>query len=89
MSDWLYKNQSTLTPQSVRQAAASIGGVADFDSQYPNVLQAIKADISTGGAIGLRSTPTFVINGRMLSGMLPAMYFDQAIALELKRAGVK
>ena len=30
----------------------------------------------------------FIINGRLISGALPAQYFDQAIALELKRAGV-
>lgn len=89
MSDWLYNNSSNLTPQSVRQAAAAIGGVADWDAQYPQALQGVRGDITVGGAIGIRSTPTFVINGRVLNGMLPPQYFDQAIAIELKRAGVK
>ena len=35
MEDWLYANHATLTPASVRQAAADVGGVTDFDAQYP------------------------------------------------------
>lgn len=89
MAEWLYSNQPAMTPQAVKQAAASVGGVTDFDAQYQKMIQAVKADIAAGGAINIRSTPSFVINGRLLNGMLPAQYFDQAIALELKRAGVK
>jgi uncharacterized membrane protein/protein-disulfide isomerase len=89
MENWLYSNQSSVTPQSVKDAAATIGRVTDFDAQYPRMLQAIKADIAAAGAINVRATPTFVINGRLLSGMIPAQFFDQAIALELKRAGVE
>lgn len=88
MEDYLYSNQQSLTPQSVRQAAATVGGVTDFDAEYPRMLQAIKADVASGGAVNVRSTPTFVINGRLISGALPAQFFDQAIALELKRSGV-
>jgi uncharacterized membrane protein/protein-disulfide isomerase len=89
MSEWLYTNSASLTPQSVRQAAAAIGGVPDFDAQYAQALQGVRGDVAVGGAIGIRSTPTFVINGRVLNGALPAQYFDQAIAIELQRAGVK
>lgn len=89
MEEYLYSNQQSLTPQSVREAAATVGGVTDFDAEYPRMLQAIKADVAAGGAVNVRSTPTFVINGRLISGALPAQFFDQALALELKRAGVK
>lgn len=89
MEEWLYGNQPTLTTASVRQAAQAIGGVSDFDAQYPAMLQAIRSDVAAGGALGVRSTPTFYINGRMIRGALPAQYFDEAIALELRRAGVK
>jgi protein-disulfide isomerase len=89
MEDWLYANQGTLTTASVRQAAQAIGGISDFDAQYPAMLQAIRGDVAAGGALGVRSTPTFYINGRMIRGALPAQYFDEAIALELKRAAAK
>lgn len=89
MEEWLYNNQSTLTTASVRQAAQAIGGVSDFDAQYPAMLQAIRGDVAAGGALGVRSTPTFYINGRMVRGALPAQYFDEAISLELGRAQTK
>jgi uncharacterized membrane protein/protein-disulfide isomerase len=89
MEDWLYENQATLTTASVRQAAQAIGAVSDFDAQYPAMLQAIRGDVAAGGALGVRSTPTFYINGRMIRGALPAQYFEEAIALELKRAAGK
>jgi protein-disulfide isomerase len=87
MEEWLYGNQQTLSTASVRQAAQAIGGVSDFDAQYPAMLQAIRGDVAAGGALGVRSTPTFFINGRMVRGALPAQYFDEAIAIELKRGG--
>lgn len=89
MEEWLYSNQTALTPQSVRQAAAAIGAVPDYDAQYQKVLQEVRADVAAGGAVNVRSTPSFIINGRLISGALPAPYFDQAIAIELKRAGVQ
>ncbi|HSL20036.1 MAG TPA: vitamin K epoxide reductase family protein [Vicinamibacterales bacterium] len=89
MEEWLYSNQVSLTPQSVRQAAAAIGGVPDFDAQYQRVLQEVRADVAVGGAVNVRSTPTFIINGRVIKGALPVQYFEQAIAIELKRAGGK
>ncbi|HXH07904.1 MAG TPA: vitamin K epoxide reductase family protein [Vicinamibacterales bacterium] len=86
LEEWLFTNQPTLTPDRVRQAARDVGGVTDFDAQYARVLQEVKADIAAGGALGVRSTPTFFINGRLIRGALPARYFDEAIAYELKRA---
>lgn len=89
MEEWLYSNQTSMTPQSVKQAVASVAGVTDFDAQYAAMLRGIKSDVASGSAVNVRSTPTFIINGRLISGALPAQFFDQAIALELKRAGVK
>ena len=86
MEDWLFANQPTLTPDSVKQGARQVGGVTDFDQKYPTVLNLVKGDVASGGALGVRSTPTFFINGRMLRGGLPPQYFDAAIAFELKQA---
>jgi uncharacterized membrane protein/protein-disulfide isomerase len=86
MEDWLFANQPTLTPDSVKQGARQVGGITDFDQKYPTVLNLVKGDIAAGGALGVRSTPTFFINGRMLRGGLPPQFFDAAIAFELKQA---
>ena len=50
------------------------------------VIEQVKVDIAYGRQLGVRSTPTFFINGVKVEGALPAQYFDQAIAFELARA---
>jgi uncharacterized membrane protein len=88
MEDWLFANQPTLTPDTVKEGARTVGGinVSDFNAQYASVLPLVKADIATGGALGVRSTPTFFINGRLIKGGLPPQFFDAALAYELKQA---
>jgi protein-disulfide isomerase len=41
---------------------------------------AIQADLSTGSALGITGTPTFVINGQLLVGAQPLEVFTDAIA---------
>ena len=84
--EWVFTNQPTLTPESVKQAARDVGQVPNFDARYPAVLEQVKADIAYGRTLGVRSTPTFFINGVKIEGALPAVYFDQAIAYELEHA---
>jgi len=87
MEDWLFANQPTLTPASVKQAAQTIGGVTDFDARYQATLQLVKGDIAQGGQLQVQGTPTFFLNGIRLPG-LRAQFLDAAIAMEMKRAGV-
>jgi uncharacterized membrane protein/protein-disulfide isomerase len=87
MEDWLYTNYASLTPASVRKAAAEIGGVADFDAQYPALINTVKGDIALASILGIRQTPTFFINGVKLEGALPPQYLELALQLELKKAG--
>jgi protein-disulfide isomerase len=97
MEEWLYTNQATLTPASVRDAARQVAGVTDFDAQYPAVLNQVKTDVALAAVLGIRVTPTFFIcsrkpgesdvTGIKLEGGLPPQYFELAIQQELKRAG--
>jgi protein-disulfide isomerase len=84
--DWVFTNQSTLTPDAVKRAAREVGQATDFDARYEKLLEQVKADIAYGKTLGVRSTPTFFVNGVRIEGALPAVYFDQAIAYELARA---
>jgi uncharacterized membrane protein/protein-disulfide isomerase len=86
--EWIFANQRS-TPDEVKRAARDIGQVQDFDARYASVLEQTKADIAYGRTLGVRSTPTFFINGVKVEGALPPVYFDQAIAYELARAGGK
>jgi protein-disulfide isomerase len=87
MEDWLYTNHQTLTPASVRQAAADVGGVTDFDAQYATVLNQVKGDSALGTILAVKFTPTFFINGVKLEGGLPPQYLELALQQELKKAG--
>ena len=89
LEQWIFDNQSRLTPQLVREGARDVGQVTNFDARYATVLEAVKADIAYGRQLGVAATPTFFINGVRISGGLPPVYFDQAIAYELARAASK
>ena len=88
MEAWLFDNQATMTPDRVKEGLVQVAQVADFDEQYPAVLEAVRADAQLGNRLSVQSTPTFFVNGiRIASGLRPA-YMDALIAAELERAGV-
>jgi uncharacterized membrane protein/protein-disulfide isomerase len=82
MEEWLFTNQPSLTPESVRQAVRTVGNVADFDARYPTTLELVRADIAQGAQLKVQGTPTFFMNGIRLPN-LRAEYLDAAIAWEL------
>jgi uncharacterized membrane protein/protein-disulfide isomerase len=85
LESWLFANQPNLTPELVKQGAAQIGGIKDFDAQYPTALNTVREDIKMGEKLEVKSTPTFFINGRQVGG-LTGQAFQAAIELELKRS---
>ena len=88
MEEWLYSNQPAMNPDTVKKAAASVGGVTDFDARYQATLALVKADVAQGAQLQISGTPTFFVNGMRLPG-LRAEFFDAAIAWELKRVASK
>ena len=86
MEEWLFSNQPSMTPDTVRQAARDVGQVTDFAEKYASTLELIKGDIAFGKSLGVAATPTIFINGVKIAGVLAPQYFDQAIAIELQRA---
>jgi uncharacterized membrane protein/protein-disulfide isomerase len=89
MEEWLYMHQPTMTPPGVRQAARDIAQVTDLEAKYAATLALVKGDVALGRQLGIKSTPTFFINGVKIEGGLPPQYFEQAIAYELQRAASK
>ena len=89
MEEWLYTHQPEMTPPAVRQAARDVGQITDFDAKYQSTLSLVKGDVALGRQLGIKSTPTFFINGVKVEGALPPQYFDQAIAYELQHASSK
>ncbi|HEX8029453.1 MAG TPA: vitamin K epoxide reductase family protein [Vicinamibacterales bacterium] len=88
MEEWLYSNQPAMNPDTVKKAAASVGGITDFDARYQTMLALVKADVAQGSQLQISGTPTFFVNGIRLPGLRPE-FFDAAIAWELKRVASK
>ena len=86
LTAWFFEHQQELSPATVRRAAAEIGGIPDFDSQYAKAVEEVKADATTGAALKVGRTPTFFVNGRRIEGGLPVQYFETVLEIELKRA---
>jgi uncharacterized membrane protein/protein-disulfide isomerase len=86
LEDYFFHNQPAMTSETVRKWAREIGGVANFDAQYPATIEAVKSDIAFGHTLDVKGTPTMFINGVRVPGLLAPQFFDQAISIELKRA---
>ena len=87
LTDWYFLHQDELTPDTVRKAAADVGKIPDFDSEYQRAIQEVKTDVALGAALGVNSTPTFFVNGKRIpQGGIPAQYLEPLIELELKKA---
>jgi uncharacterized membrane protein len=83
MEEWLFANQETMTPQSVKDGLRQVAQVTDFDAQYPAILEQVKADAKLGRELGVSGTPAFFVNGIRIQGGLRPVYFDALIAYEL------
>jgi uncharacterized membrane protein/protein-disulfide isomerase len=88
LEDWIFAHLGPplLTPDEVKGAARNVGGITDFDAQYQRAIEEIRTDAGLGGLVKVKSTPTFYINGRMPTQILPAQYFEVLIELEIQRA---
>ena len=88
LEHWLFSHQGPplLTPPEVKAAAKDVAGIADFDAQYAGALLEVKNDAGMGVMLGVKSTPTFFINGHMLPGGQDPRVIDAVIDLEMKRA---
>lgn len=87
--DRLFAEQSAFAHADLLRYAADLGLDA---SAFTTCLDgtearsAVDADIATGRALGVRGTPTFLINGVLVIGAVPIEQFRDAIDEALRRA---
>jgi len=91
--DKLFANQKRLEPDDLRRYAQEIGmDVARFDRdrENPDLKTKVLEDMAQATQLGVRSTPTFFINGRLVSGAMPfetfATIIDEELAKQAKHA---
>jgi protein-disulfide isomerase len=88
LHDRMFGNQSALQPDALKKYAADAGlDTAKFNqcldsSKYEARVQDA---LSAGGRLGITSTPTVFVNGRMISGAQPIEVFQSVIDEELAR----
>jgi protein-disulfide isomerase len=83
----LFENQANLSIDNYKEWAREIGlDGARFDQCLDSgaMAEEIKIDVADGISYGVRGTPVFFINGKMLSGAQPFAAFDAAIQRALE-----
>ncbi len=86
-SNWTGENVGDFTPDKLLQYAASVGldkgtfGDCLNSGKYASRLD---QDVKDAQAAGIRATPSFLINGKLVEGALPFASFQQAIDAALQ-----
>ena len=86
LEHWLFDNQPSITPESVKTGLREVAGISDFDARYASVIPAVKSDTALGASLGVSSTPTFFINGVRVPGGIAPKVLDYIIEYELAKA---
>jgi len=84
--DIVFKNADKLDPANLEKFAKDAGAdTAKFKEcvQAKKYADAVQKDMEYGEKIGVKSTPTFFINGQLLSGAVPIETFSEIIDEEL------
>lgn len=71
MHDWLFKNARNLSTTALQQHAAGIGLDPEALAQCmadPKTVELIRDDVAAGSKVGVRGTPTFLVNGKVFVG---------------------
>ena len=85
----LFANQTTLDDKSLTSYAKQVGlDVSAFEKclASPAAAEKVAEDAKSGDKAGVRSTPTFFINGRKIEGNMPFENWLYAFAVELDKS---
>jgi protein-disulfide isomerase len=88
MHDKLFANQASLSVADLKRYAAEVGLNAEAFNQCldsSRYARKWRQDQANGALYGITGTPTFFVNGRMLTGAVPLQDFDRMIQEELNR----
>jgi protein-disulfide isomerase len=88
--DKLFGNQSALQPDGLKKYAADVGlDTAKFNQCLDSAKYEARVQdaLGVGGRLGITSTPTVFVNGRMINGAQPMDVFQSVIDDELARGG--
>jgi protein-disulfide isomerase len=90
--DVLFANQQALQPEALKKYAADLGlNTATFSTCLDTAKYGdrIQEQMGIGNSLGVGSTPSTFVNGRLVSGAVPYETFAAIIDEELERAKTK
>ncbi len=88
LHDHMFDNQSKLGPEDLKAAAKSLGAdVEKFNKCLDDnaTIAQVEKEIQEGQKLGVKSTPTFYVNGQLVAGALPVDTFSEIIDEELAK----
>jgi len=86
-SNWTGENVGDVSAPKLRQYAATVGLDQNTFDQCLNqgkYVDRVQQDVSNANADGIHSTPSFLINGKLVEGAQPFDVFQKAIETALK-----
>jgi protein-disulfide isomerase len=89
LHDQMFGNQQALQPDNLKKYAADIGldsGKFNECLDSSKYAEAVRNGVAAGQKLGVNSTPTLYINGRVLQGAQPLEAFSALIDDELAKA---
>ena len=92
LHDWLFANASRISEDTVLAQVEELGmDRAAFETCLKEDVHTahVEQDTQEANAAGIRGTPGFVVNGRVITGAQPYEAFASVINEELRRAGVE
>ncbi|GIW40868.1 MAG: hypothetical protein KatS3mg076_1445 [Candidatus Binatia bacterium] len=87
-----FEHQKEITPANLKEKSLEALGdsvdKAKFEKCFDNreTLEQVRAEMAEGQSVGIRGTPGFIINGRLVSGAQPYETFKSIIEDELQSA---
>ena len=85
--NWAGENQGVFSQENLKRFAAELGlDTATFDECVDSgrMEEAVRRDYEFAQQLGVRSTPTFAVNGTAVQGALPFDQFQTIIEQELQ-----
>jgi len=83
------ENQGAFNKENLKKFAVELGlGTEAFNECLDSgkYVQVVQLETSTGQQIGVKSTPTFLVNGQPVVGSQPFEVFEQVIEQEINKA---
>jgi protein-disulfide isomerase len=85
LADWLYRNQESLSEESVRWAATHLGRIANPDADYAKAQPALRQQAELGSRWGVKAVPTVFVNGVIIEGSIRSEALLAILRHELAR----